>query len=119
MSLEQAINDNTAATRELIAILKGGVIAAAPVPAEKAETGKKIAAALKAAAKEPEAAKAPDAPAVDRKAVTDKVIQIGKNKGREAALKLLAKFDAKNVGSVPEEKLPELDKLADAELVAA
>lgn len=103
MSLEQALIDNTAAMRELTAILKGGAMEA-PKPAKPAK-----AEAPKAEPKV-EAPKAePKVEGPSRKAVADKVIAFGKDKGRDAALELLGKFGAKNLQQVPDDKLADLD----------
>lgn len=118
MSLEQALIDNTAATRELIAILKGGVLPAAPAndQGDAPEKPQPKPEKAKPAAAKAEKPKTEEPAAVDRDALSKKLVAFGKEKGREEALALLAKFDAKNLNSVPDDKLPafeaELSKAA-------
>lgn len=112
MSLEQALTDNTAAMRELTAILKGGVAVKGDEPAKAAKPE-----APKAS--KPEAVKAEAVAGPSRKDVADAIVSLGKEAGREQALALLAKFDAKNVAAIPDGKLKEAHEAAAAALAAA
>lgn len=120
MSLEQALNDNTAAVRELIATLKGTApTPAADVPAEKpqpkAEKAKPAAKAETPKAETPKA-DAPVPAVVDRKVVTDKLVKVAKLFGRETALGYLKPYGATNLSGVPDDKLAEIEARFDEKL---
>jgi hypothetical protein len=86
MSLEQAIQANTAAIEKLIAAM--GNQTAKPQPAAP-ET-----------AKAPPAATQPAAEEVTYAIVSAAVTKLSKEKGREAAVALLAKYGAKNLKEI-------------------
>lgn len=98
--LTAAIKENTAAMRELEAKVDGPT-EAKPAEKPKKSTSKKPAAKAEKPKEEPKAEK-DEAPAVDKKTLTAKIIELAKEKGRDAAAKLLAEYDA--------QKVPELDE---------
>lgn len=116
MSLEQALQENTAAIKELIAawLKAGGVpVAAAPAeseqPEQKAETKNKAKAALLAAKPKPEPKPEPEPqpepqtePTVDYPTLQKAVFALANAKGRDAVVELIkAEF---GVGSAKELK---------------
>lgn len=114
--LEVAIQENTAAVRELIALYKAG--AGAPPPAPKAET------APDAPADAPKGRKATDTktPAADAKpaAVTYEqaakaVTALIQRKGKPVALALLGKFGAAKLPEVKPERFAEVVAACEAE----
>lgn len=128
MSLEQALAENTAAIRELITALSTNPVAApvpVPVPEETrkpetvadAEPEKKKPEAKKEAEKEaekektPEPApeKAPEQPTYQETAAA--ITKLSRAKGRDAALAVLAQFNAA--------KLPEVDPSQFSAVLAA
>ena len=134
MSLEQAIQENTAAIRELIAALGKGAPsqAAAPVETATVETAtveepkvekpakekKQQAPAAMPESKE-EAAPAADEPApVSYDDCAQAVTKLAKTKGRPAAVALLGQFDLKTLQDAKDkpELLAQVKAAADAEL---
>lgn len=124
MSLEQAIQENTAVLRELIAVMKGAQVAvpvvveetAAAVEAKPAKKGKPE----KAETPKPEVVATPEpkeevAPAADEDEDEDEgpaatyqdaataITQLSKVKGRDAAVALLKKFGASKLPEVKPE----------------
>ena len=125
MSLEQALAENTAAVRELIAALKNSPlpvsfaepvkVAAAPVeekpkaeakkPVEKAVVTEPAATPTTAevsAAPESKASESEPAPSLEEVTVAFKAL-VG-TKGRDAAIELLAEFGAARLGELPADK---------------
>ena len=129
MSLEQAIQENTAAIRELIAALGKGAPSQAAAPAvtatveepkvEKPAKEKK----QQAPAAMPES-KEEVAPAADEQApvsyddCAQAVTKLAKTKGRPAAVALLGQFDLKTLQDAKDkpELLAQVKAAADAEL---
>ena len=130
MSLEQAIQENTAAIRELIAALGAGATSQAAAPEETAtvdepQTDAKPAKEKKqsapAATPEPkeEAAPAADEPApVSYDDCAQSVIKLSKSKGRPTAVALLGQFGLKTLQDAKDkpELLAKVKAAADAEL---
>ena len=129
MSLEQAIQENTAAIRELIAALGTGATsqAAAPVEtatveepkAEKPTKEKKQQAPAATPESREEAAAAADEPApVSYDDCAQAVTKLAKTKGRPAAVALLGQFDLKTLQDAKDkpELLAQVKAAADAEL---
>lgn len=109
MSLESAI-DRLAAAVESLAASNGGTTAAPTAP-----KAAKPAKAAKAAAPTPtpEPAPTPAAPAAtgtDKKALTQKFIDLAKGKGRQVAAELLAKYGAADLPAL----LAQTDKYDEA-----
>ena len=129
MSLEQAIQENTAAIRELIAALGKGAPSQAAAPVEtatveepKVETPakekKQQAPAATPESKE-EVAPAADEPApVSYDDCAQSVTKLAKTKGRPAAVALLGQFDLKTLQDAKDkpELLAQVKAAADAEL---
>ena len=129
MSLEQAIQENTAAIRELIAALGTGATSQAAAPAETAtveepkaekpaKEKKQQAPAATPESKE-EAAPAADDPApVSYDDCAQSVTKLAKTKGRPAAVALLGQFDLKTLQDAKDkpELLARVKAAADAEL---
>lgn len=129
MSLEQAIQENTAAIRELIAALGKGAPSQAAAPAETAtveepkaekpaKEKKQQAPAAMPESKE-EAAAAADEPApVSYDDCAQAVTKLAKTKGRPAAVALLGQFDLKTLQDAKDkpELLAQVKAAADAEL---
>ena len=129
MSLEQAIQENTAAIRELIAALGKGAPSQAAAPAETAtveepkaekpaKEKKQQAPAATPESKE-EAAAAADEPApVSYDDCAQSVTKLAKAKGRPAAVALLGQFDLKTLQDAKDkpELLAQVKAAADAEL---
>lgn len=124
MSIEQALAENTAAIRELIDAIRNGIpttaAQVAAVAAEaKAETPKvekkaeapKPDAEAESAATPEQKAEAADAEPVTYEAVAAAITKLSRAKGRDAAVALLARFDAR--------KLPEVDESRFGEVLAA
>lgn len=109
MSLEIAIQENTAAINALIAILgaKGFEPAAAPAPKEAPATKKEKATPKVEEAPEP----ATVAEAVTYDQAAEAIQQLAKTKGRDAAIAVLKQFGAS--------KLPDVDAKDFAAVVAA
>ena len=129
MSLEQAIQENTAAIRELIAALGAGATsqAAAPVEtatveepkAEKPAKEKKQQAPAATPESKEEVAPAADEPApVSYDDCAQSVTKLAKTKGRPAAVALLGQFDLKTLQDAKDkpELLAQVKAAADAEL---
>ena len=129
MSLEQAIQENTAAIRELIAALgkRAPSQAAAPVEtatveepkAEKPTKEKKQQAPAAMPESKEEAAAAADEPApVSYDDCAQAVTKLAKTKGRPAAVALLGQFDLKTLQDAKDkpELLARVKAAADAEL---
>lgn len=129
MSLEQAIQENTAAIRELIAALGKGAPSQAAAPAETAtveepkaekpaKEKKQSAPAVMPESKE-EAAAAADEPApVSYDDCAQAVTKLAKTKGRPAAVALLGQFDLKTLQDAKDkpELLAQVKAAADTEL---
>lgn len=129
MSLEQAIQENTAAIRELIAALGKGAPSQAAAPVETAtveepkvekpaKEKKQQAPAATPESKE-EAAPAADEPApVSYDDCAQAVTKLAKTKGRPAAVALLGQFDLKTLQDAKDkpELLAQVKAAADAEL---
>ena len=129
MSLEQAIQENTAAIRELIAALGKGAPSQAAAPVENppveepkvekpAKEKKQQAPAAMPESKE-EAAPAADEPApVSYDDCAQAVTKLAKTKGRPAAVALLGQFDLKTLQDAKDkpELLAQVKAAADAEL---
>ena len=129
MSLEQAIQENTAAIRELIAALGKGAPSQAAAPVETAtveepkvekpaKEKKQQAPAAMPESKE-EAAPAADEPApVSYDDCAQAVTKLAKTKGRPAAVALLGQFDLKTLQDAKDkpELLAQVKAAADAEL---
>ena len=129
MSLEQAIQENTAAIRELIAALGTGATsqAAAPVEtatveepkAEKPTKEKKQSAPAATPESKEEAAAAADEPTpVSYDDCAQSVTKLAKAKGRPAAVALLGHFGLKTLQDAKDkpELLAQVKTAADAEL---
>lgn len=133
MSLEQAIQENTAAIRELIAALGKGAPsqAAAPVETATVEEPKVDAKPTKEKKQQAPAAAMPEskeeaapAPAADEAApvsyddCAQAVTKLAKTKGRPAAVALLGQFDLKTLQDAKDkpELLAQVKAAADAEL---
>lgn len=121
MSLEAALQENTAVMRELIAVLKSEGGAAKPAKAAKAEQSKP----------EPEKAQEPAKPetkpepqkaeTTDLRPKAQKAIQeLAKAKGRDAAIAAIQKVvaTAGAVSAVPDDKLGELIEAAETAMLA-
>lgn len=123
MSIEQALAENTAAIRELIEAIKNGVptttaqveAVAAEAKAEKPKAEKKT----EAPKPEPEAEESSaatqeqkDEPAaaegITYEAVAAAITKLSRTKGRDAAVGVLAQFDAKKLPDVAPEKFAEV-----------
>ena len=129
MSLEQAIQENTAAIRELIAALGKGAPSQAAAPVETAtveepkvekpaKEKKQQAPAAMPESKE-EAAPVADEPApVSYDDCAQAVTKLAKTKGRPAAVALLGQFDLKTLQDAKDkpEVLAHVKAAADAEL---
>ena len=129
MSLEQAIQENTAAIKALIAALGKGAPSQAAAPAETAtveepkaekpaKEKKQQAPAATPESKE-EAAPAADDPApVSYDDCAQSVTKLAKTKGRPAAVALLGQFDLKTLQDAKDkpELLARVKAAADAEL---
>lgn len=129
MSLEQAIQENTAAIRELIAALGKGAPSQAAAPVETATVEEpKVEKPAKekkqqAPAATPES-KEEAAPAADEQApvsyddCAQAVTKLAKTKGRPAAVALLGQFDLKTLQDAKDkpELLAQVKAAADAEL---
>ena len=129
MSLEQAIQENTAAIKALIAALGAGATnqAAAPVEtapveepkAEKPTKEKKQSAPAATPEPKEEVAPAADEPApVSYDDCAQSVTKLAKSKGRPAAVALLGQFDLKTLQDAKDkpELLARVKAAADAEL---
>ena len=127
MSLEQAIQENTAAIRELIAALGSGatgkpVVETATVEEPKAEKPakekKQQAPAAMPESKEEAAAAADDPAPVSYDDCAQAVTKLAKSKGRPAAVALLGQFDLKTLQDAKDkpELLARVKAAADAEL---
>jgi hypothetical protein len=129
MSLEQAIQENTAAIKALIAALGTGATsqAAAPVEtapveepkAEKPTKEKKQSAPAATPESKEEVAPAADEPApVSYDDCAQSVTKLAKSKGRPAAVALLGQFDLKTLQDAKDkpELLAQVKAAADAEL---
>ena len=129
MSLEQAIQENTAAIRELIAALGTGATSQAAAPVETAtveepkveKPAKEKKQQAPAATPEPkdEVAPAADEPApVSYDDCAQSVTKLAKSKGRPAAVALLGQFDLKTLQDAKDkpELLAQVKAAADAEL---
>ena len=129
MSLEQAIQENTAAIKALIAALGTGATsqAAAPVEtatveepkAEKPTKEKKQSAPAATPELKDEVAPAADEPApVSYDDCAQSVTKLAKSKGRPAAVALLGQFDLKTLQDAKDkpELLAQVKAAADAEL---
>lgn len=135
MSLEQALIDNTAAIRELIAAISNGVPTTAQQVAavveeakveekpvkkgkpEKAETPKQEVAATPEP-KEEVAPAADDAPVVTYQDAAAAITALSKAKGRDAAVALLKKFGASKLPEVKEEDFAAIVANANAQVGA-
>lgn len=135
MSLEQAIQENTAAINRLIAAITNGipttaqqvaaVVEEAKVEekpakkgkAEKAETPKQEVAATPEP-KEEVAPVADDAPAVTYQDAAAAITALSKAKGRDAAVALLKKFGASKLPEVKEEDFAAIVADANAQVGA-
>lgn len=129
MSLEQAIQENTAAIRELIAALGKGAPSQAAAPVETAtveepkvekpaKEKKQQAPAAMPESKE-EVAPVADEPApVSYDDCAQAVTKLAKTKGRPAAVALLGQFDLKTLQDAKDkpELLAQVKAAADAEL---
>ena len=129
MSLEQAIQENTAAIKALIAALGTGATSQAAAPAETAtveepkaekptKEKKQSAPAATPESKE-EAAAAADEPApVSYDDCAQSVTKLAKSKGRPAAVALLGQFDLKTLQDAKDKPvlLTLVKAAADAEL---
>lgn len=111
-----AIEDNTAAMREL-ANTPEPVSTTTEPPKPKSETAEPAPepSPEPAPAAETEEAKASG---IDKKALTAKIIELAKTKGRDAASKLLAEYGATKVPEVKEEDFDAVFAKADAILGA-
>ena len=129
MSLEQAIQENTAAIRDLIAALGKGAPSQAAAPAETATVEepkvekpakeKKQQAPAATPKSMEEAAPAADEPApVSYDDCAQAVTKLAKTKGRPAAVALLGRFDLKTLQDAKDkpELLAQVKAAADAEL---
>ena len=131
MSLEQAIQENTAAIRELIAALGKGAPSQAAAPTETAtveepkvekpakEKKQQAPAAAAMPESKEEAAPAADEPApVSYDDCAQAVTKLAKTKGRPAAVALLGQFDLKTLQDAKDkpELLAQVKAAADAEL---
>ena len=129
MSLEQAIQENTAAIKALIAALGTGATsqAAAPVEtatveepkAEKPTKEKKQSAPAATPEPKDEVAPAADEPApVSYDDCAQSVTKLAKSKGRPAAVALLGQFDLKTLQDAKDKPglLAQVKAAADAEL---
>jgi hypothetical protein len=113
MSLEEAIRENTAAVRELIAALSAFRVASpapagAPAAAEPTKPAAQTPGAEVTAPKAPVAEVPPDdgggEDGVSYQEAASAVTALARAKGREAALAVLAKFGASNLKQVPESR---------------
>ena len=129
MSLEQAIQENTAAIRELIAALGKGAPSQAAAPTETAtveepkvekpaKEKKQQAPAATPESKEEAAAAADDHAPVSYDDCAQAVTKLAKTKGRPAAVALLGQFDLKTLQDAKDkpELLAQVKAAADAEL---
>ena len=130
MSLEQVIQENTAAIRELIAALGKGAPSQAAAPVEnppveepkadaKPTKEKKQQAPAATPESQEEAAAAADEPApVSYDDCAQSVTKLAKSKGRPAAVALLGQFDLKTLQDAKDkpELLAQVKAAADAEL---
>ena len=129
MSLEQAIQENTAAIRELIAALGTGATSQAAAPVETAtveepkvekpaKEKKQQAPAAMPESKEGAAAAADEPAPVSYDDCAQSVTKLAKSKGRPAAVALLGQFDLKTLQDAKDkpELLAQVKAAADAEL---
>jgi pyruvate/2-oxoglutarate dehydrogenase complex dihydrolipoamide acyltransferase (E2) component len=129
MSLEQAIQENTAAIKALIAALGTGATSQAAAPAEtttveepKAEKPtkekKQSAPAATPESKEDTAAAADEPAPVSYDDCAQSVTKLAKSKGRPAAVALLGQFDLKTLQDAKDKPvlLAQVKAAADAEL---
>ena len=129
MSLEQAIQENTAAIKALIAALGTGATSQAAAPAEtatveepKAEKStkekKQSAPAATPESKEDAAAAADEPAPVSYDDCAQSVTKLAKSKGRPAAVALLGRFGLKTLQDAKDkpELLAQVKAAADAEL---
>ena len=129
MSLEQAIQENTAAIKALIAALGTGATSQAAAPAETATVEEPKAEEPTKEKKQSAPAATPEskedtAPAADEPApvsyddCAQSVTKLAKSKGRPAAVALLGQFDLKTLQDAKDkpELLAQVKAAADAEL---
>ena len=129
MSLEQAIQENTAAIKALIAALGTGATSQAAAPeetatveepkAEKPAKEKKQSAPAATPESKEEVAPAADEPTpVSYDDCAQSVTKLAKSKGRPAAVALLGQFDLKTLQDAKDkpELLAQVKAAADAEL---
>ena len=129
MSLEQAIQENTAAIKALIAALGTGAPSQAAAPAETAtveepkaekptKEKKQSAPAATPESKEDTAAAADEPAPVSYDDCAQSVTKLAKSKGRPAAVALLGQFDLKTLQDAKDkpELLAQVKAAADAEL---
>ena len=129
MSLEQAIQENTAAIKALIAALGTGATSQAAAPAETATVEEPKAEKPTKEKKQQAPAATPEskdevAPAADEPApvsyddCAQSVTKLAKSKGRPAAVALLGQFDLKTLQDAKDkpELLAQVKAAADAEL---
>lgn len=120
--LEVAVQENTVALRELIALLKGGAASAAPTAATAPAAPAAPAAAAPRTRKpaetktdpapaEPEKAAAPTTYEQAAKAVTSLI----QRKGKPAALAVLEKFEAKKLPDIKPERFADVVSMCEAE----
>ena len=130
MSLEQAIQENTAAIKALIAALGTGATSQAAAPAETAPVDepktdakptkekKQSAPAATPESKEDTAAAEDEPASVSYDDCAQSVTKLAKSKGRPAAVALLGQFDLKTLQDAKDkpELLAQVKAAADAEL---
>ena len=129
MSLEQAIQENTAAIKALIAALGTGATSQVAAPAETAtvedpkaekptKEKKQSAPAATPESKEGAAAAADEPAPVSYDDCAQSVTKLAKSKGRPAAVALLGQFDLKTLQDAKDkpELLAQVKAAADAEL---
>jgi hypothetical protein len=115
MSLEEALNANTAAIEKLTALLAGGVISA-PVSEARTEAEDKPKAQKAAKAPKAEEPKAAEEPKITYNDAAKAVVDLQKVKGTPAAKALLAKFGGKALAEIKSEKYADLIAEAQKEL---
>ena len=104
MSLESTLNKLVAAIEANTAAITEANATMSPAPASNtAEPPKPKSVSTEPEPETPSEGEKKDAPSVDKKTVTAKVIELAKSKGREAAAGLLAEFGATKVPEVKEE----------------
>lgn len=123
MSLEAALQENTAVMRELIAVLKseGSAKPAKSEKPTKAEQSKPEPEKAPEPAKQETKAEPPKAETADLRPKAQKAIQeLAKAKGRDAAIGAIQKVvaTAGAVSAVPDDKLGELIDAAEAAMLA-